>query len=268
MTRFEHRRRVAVAATIALIAIGVGAAVAFARDHSPAPAQPATPRIDLASLLKQRGLPTGAAARRSLLRKEIVVLSANDMITTAKARKMLRALSQLSERQLTGGSLARPPAIRALSSLPPQARVPAEVARFVAHVGELTHSAAPPAESARLLRTKLGRGGGAVYGVTAADGTQCFILTGYGGTCASSASMTQSGVGWIVGGAHDGLPGVFVGLAADDVQSVSLNVDGTEIAARLQANIAFSELPHNAHDVVVTTTRGGRSFTEALSVAD
>jgi hypothetical protein len=166
-----------------------------------------------------------------------------------------------------GGRYARRPSIRALSVAPAQARVPAEVAKFVAHAGQLTHSAPPAVGSARLLASTLGRGGSDVYGVTAGDGTPCFILTGYGGTCAGSSAMTRSAVGWIVGGAHGGLPGVFVGLTADDVQAVSLNVDGVDVPVRLRANIAFAELPQSAHEVIVTTTRAGRSSTESLSLS-
>jgi hypothetical protein len=157
--------------------------------------------------------------------------------------------------------------VRSLALLPAQAHVPAKVASFVGHIGRLTHSAPVDVNSVRLLRSNLGAGDGAVYGVTSAAGSPCFMLTSYGGTCAGGPNTARSGVAWIIGGAHDGLPGVFVGLAADDVTSVHLNIDGTSVPLTIQSNVAFAQLPARAHDAIITTIRaGGRTSSEGLSL--
>jgi hypothetical protein len=262
------RRTIKVAiAVVALGAIAVIAAVALAGrgGHSSSPQPYKKPHIDIEALGSQRGVPTDPAERVRFLRNEVLTFSAVDYITPAQAQRALRELRQTG----TLGRSVHPVQmkVRALSSLPPQAQVPAEVARFVAHVGELTHSGPADVKTVRLLRSNLGAGGGDVYGVTSAAGSPCFILTGYGGTCAGGGNTARSGLAWIIGGAYDGLPGVFVGLAADDVRSVRLNVDGASVPVTLQSNVAFAQLPERAHDAIVTTTRaGGRTSSEALTL--
>ena len=213
----------------------------------------------------QVGVPTDPAGRAKFLRNEVLSFSAAGYLTLAQTQRALREIRETG----TLGRSAHPVVMKvhSLAALPVQARVPAEVARFVAHVGELTHSGPADVNSIRLLRSNLGAGGGSVYGVRSAAGSPCFILTGYGGTCAGGGNTARSGVAWIIGGAHDALPGVFVGLAADDVTRVQLNVDGASVPVSLKSNVAFAELPERGHDAVITTTRaGGRTSSEGLTL--
>jgi hypothetical protein len=254
-------------AVVALATAAGAAAVALAgRDGgTPSARSFVKPHVDVAALGGQVGVPVDPVERVRFLRNEVIAFSAVGSITPAQAQWALREIRETG----TLGRSAHPVAmkVRSLASLPPQAKVPVEVARFVAHVGALTHSGPVDVSAVRLLRADLGAGGGDVYGVTSAAGSPCFLLTGYGGTCAGGPNTARSGVAWIIGGAHDGLPGVFVGLAADDVRSVQLNVDGASVPVNVQSNVAFAELPERAHDAVITTTRaGGRTSSEALAL--
>ncbi|HYZ78914.1 MAG TPA: hypothetical protein VE596_16240 [Gaiellaceae bacterium] len=214
------------------------------------------PHVDIESLATKPGVPTDPKEREWFLRKEVVVLSANGLITVAQAQ---RALREIKRTGTLGGDYAPSTfSVGRLTSLPPQARVPAEVARFVAHVGELTGSAPADANSVRLLRRNLGKGHGDVYGLESRAGTPCFILTGYGGVCvAGGSAAARSGLAFVVGGGDDGLPGVFVGLAADDLRRVELLIDGSNVPVSLEGNVAFAELPAGARSGAVTTRRAG-----------
>jgi hypothetical protein len=252
-------------AAVTLAAVAALAAVALAgRDGASSARSASEPQIDVEALGSQPGVPTDPAERVKFLRNAVLSFAAGDYITVARAQ---RALREIRETGTLGRSVHRvamevPP----LATLPPQENVPAEVARFVAHVGDLTHSGPADVHAVRLLRSNLGAGGGDVYGVMSAVGSPCFVLTGYGGACAGGSNTARSGVAWIIGGAHDGLPDVFVGLADDDVRSVRLDVDGASVPVSLQSNVAFAELPERAHDAIVTTRAGGRTSSESIAV--
>jgi hypothetical protein len=245
-----------------LVAAVATAASAVGGDRAARVLRP-KPHVDIESLPTRRGVPTDPAERARVLRKEVLELSWSGLITVAQAQ---RALREIKRTGTLGGHYA--PAtfsVGRLTSLPPQARVPAEVARFVAHVGELTRSAPADANSVRLLRRDLGKGHGDVYGLESSGGTPCFILTGYGGTCATGGSAMSDGLAWIVGGAHDGLPNVLVGLATDDLLSVKLSIDGSDVPVSVAGSVAFAELPADAQGGVLTTRRpGGRVSIEQL----
>ena len=254
-----NRKRI-VTAAVALATIGAAIATAATAlgggggtAPKSAPIRP-KPHVDIDSLPLQRGLPADPAERTQRLRKEVLMLSFTGLITQ---RQVTRALRELRETGTLGGHLS-PAAFRVstLSTLPAQAQVPDEVQRFLAQVGELTNSGVPDAGSVRLLRRDLGQGHGDVYAFRDGAGTPCFILTGYAGTCAGG-SAAKSGLTWIVGGGHDGLPDVFVGLAADDVQSIQLRIDGSPVPVTLQNSVAFAELPAGAQDGFVSVTRDG-----------
>jgi hypothetical protein len=255
------------AAGVVLAAVVTGSAIALAAQGNERTARRgySKPHIDIPALGSNRGVPTDPAARVKFLRNEVLAFSFVGFITPAQAQRALRELRQTGT---LGKSLHTVQMkVSSLTSLPPQAHVPAEVARFVSHVGHLTHSGQADVRSVRLLRSSLGTGNGDVYGVTSAAGSPCFILTGYGGTCAGGGNAARTGLGWIIGGAYNDLPGVFVGLAADDVRSVQLNVDGASVPVSLRSNVAFAELPERAHDAIVTTTRaGGRISSESLEL--
>jgi hypothetical protein len=215
------------------------------------------PHVDIEALATKRGVPTDPAERARFLRKEVLVLSWNGLITQAQAQRALREIKRTGTLGGYYGSAAPAFKVRRLASLPPQAHVPAEVRRFVEHVGELTHSGLADINSVRLLRADLGKGHADVYGVKSATGSPCFILTGYGGTCAPTGRPSTSGLAWIVGGSHDGLPSVFVGIAGDDVQKIELLADGISVPVSFEGGVAFAELPTGAQSGVVTTTRAG-----------
>jgi hypothetical protein len=256
-------------AIVILATVTAGAAFALGGRNGSEASGPGTfrkPHIDIAALGTQPGVPADPAERVKFLRSEVLAYSSVGYITAAQARRALREIRQTGT---LGRSVHPVIRVRALTSLPPKTNLPPEVAKFVAYVGELTHSGPADPRSVRLLRTNLGTGGGDVYGVASASGSPCFILTGYGGTCGGGSGTSRTSVAWIIGGAHDGLPSIFVGLAADDVERVRLVVDGVSVPITLRSNVVFAEFPASAHDAVVTTTRaGGRTSSEALSLAN
>jgi hypothetical protein len=222
--------------------------------------------IDLAAFASSPALPTDPVQRAAELRKIVWTLAANDAITVAQAQ---RALREIRETGTIGGRTSQPLRlpVRSLSTLPPQAHIPAEVARFVAYIGKLTHSGPADPASVRLLRSNLGTSHTDVYGARSAAGSPCFFATGYGGNCAASEAAVESGVSWIIGGAHDAAPSVFVGLAGDDVRSVQLTVDGVDVPVSLVSNVAFAEFSPSAQTAVITTTRtNGRTHTAGISL--
>jgi hypothetical protein len=113
-----------------------------------------------------------------------------------------------------------------------------------------------------LLREGLGRARSDVYRVRLEDGRPCIFVSHYGGTCATTTAPAN-GVSWIVGGAHDDVPGVFVGLATDDVKSIAVSVDGRPISVTFESSVAFGQIPAGGEAGVVTTVRRDGSVVSA-----
>jgi hypothetical protein len=122
-----------VLAIVALAAVAAAAAVALAGRGGGA----STPRrsvskthIDVENLGSAVGVSSDPAGRVKFLRDAVLALAAADAISVPRAQ---RALREIRETGTLGRSVhAVPMKVHSLASLPPQAHVPAEVARFVA----------------------------------------------------------------------------------------------------------------------------------------
>lgn len=148
--------------------------------------------------------------------------------------------------------------VAALSNLPPEATVPARVIRFVEATAPANR--ANPAEmtlGVRKLRTNLGTTRSSLYAYRAPNGSVCWLLVGHGGTCPDVYAGTY-GLQWTIGGGYGDVPGNFVGIAADDVSSVELIVDGVGRDVPIRNNVVFAELPNGAEraEIVVKRTDG------------
>ena len=115
----------------------------------------------------------------------------------------------------------------------------------------------------RVLRSGLGSSKASVYAFRSASGSPCFILTGYGGTCAQDPRDGMPGLHWTIGGGHDAVPSVLVGIASDDVSRVELRVDGTAVPVSLANNTVFAEFAASTKRaaIVVVHENGAKSET-------
>lgn len=176
-------------------------------------------------------------------------------VVLALAASLALVLSQ------TGRSDSRtPPAISALTKLPPQANLPDRVLGFIAQAAGPTQS--DPQEikgRVRLLREGLGVRKLDAYGYLDSQGRPCFFIPGEVGSCATIADTDTPGFYWTIGGGYPDTPSNLIGLATDDVRSVSLIIDGTEVPVSIINNLAFAEYPNTANlaTVVVKRADGG-----------
>ena len=153
-------------------------------------------------------------------------------------------------------ALARPAQVPAV--------VPEEVRRFVDHMARTTRTDPVQALARlRVLRSGLGSSKASVYAFRSSSGSPCFVLTGYGGACAQDPRDGMPGLHWTIGGGHDSVPSVLVGVASDDVSRVELRVDGTAVPVSLESNAVFAEFPQAARqaEVVVVHEDGATSKT-------
>src|SRR2546423_4047523 len=142
--------------------------------------------------------------------------------------------------------------IAALSETRTESRIPAEVAGFVKYEAAVTETDPAKARAGvRKLRANLGKGHASVYVFRSRSGSPCFILTGYGGACAQDPRDGTPGLHWMIGGGHDGIPSVLVGVAGDDVSAVRLTVDGQSKPVSLAHNVVFAELPGSADGATI-----------------
>lgn len=145
-------------------------------------------------------------------------------------------------------------------------QLPAEVRKFVIYAAGASHISRDAALArVKILRSNVGSARGGLYAFVGDSGAPCFILTHYGGTCATAGS---SGLAWVIGGGgQDGNPDVLIALAPDDVTAVSLTVDGRNVPVSLHQNVAYAEFPTGSTSAEVATTRvDGTVTTEHLDL--
>jgi hypothetical protein len=142
--------------------------------------------------------------------------------------------------------------------------IPQEVRRFVEHMARMTRTDPTQAlGDLRVLRSGLGSGKASIYAFRSTSGSPCFILTGYGGTCAQDPRDGMPGLHWTIGGGHDSSPSVLVGIASDDVRRVELRVDGVAVPVSLVRNAIFAEFPASAKQAAIAVVHqsGAKSET-------
>jgi hypothetical protein len=156
---------------------------------------------------------------------------------------------------LRGSNSLRPgvsAGIAALSEAPAASRISAEVAAFVKYEAAVTDTDPAKARaSVREPRSNLGKGHASLYVFRSRTGSPCFILTGYGGACAQDPRDGTPGLHWMIGGGHDDMPSVLVGVASDDVSTVRLRVDGQTSPVSLADNVVFAEFPRSAGSATI-----------------
>jgi hypothetical protein len=150
--------------------------------------------------------------------------------------------------------------VSALDKLPAQASIPAQVQDFLTSYARATNTPEAQARAGiRLLRSDLGSRHASVYAFRSRAGSVCFILTGLSATCAHKASDGTPGMHWMVGGGDAISPSALIGIASDDVKSVTLTVDGASIAVSLKNNVAYGEFPAAAQTAGVHINRADGS---------
>lgn len=119
----------------------------------------------------------------------------------------------------------------------------------------------------RLLRRSLASDGSSLYGFRSESGSPCVILIGHAGFCAPSPATGTPGLQWAMGGATLNSPGSLVGIASDDVTSVSLAIDGADVPVSLADNVVYAEFPNGEGNAAVKVSRAdGRSNSFTLSL--
>jgi hypothetical protein len=140
-----------------------------------------------------------------------------------------------------------PRSISALNQLPAATAPPLEVAQWVG-LYEAHGQVAPDAEVTQ-LRSDLGSRGSDVWAFKNTRGGVCFLYVDFAGNCSSAKHLRQTGIQWTVGA------GVLVAVVTDDVERVTLTVDGTTHPVSLANNVVFAEYADaNAESAQIAVT--------------
>lgn len=143
--------------------------------------------------------------------------------------------------------------VSAMRSLPPistPSEAVAEVIRSTATAVGIDPDSA--LKSLRALLDNLGSTHSALYAFDGREGEVCFILWGRVGTCPQNGETFDHGIVWAVaGGYHTTVEGVstdapsaIVGIAADDVRSITLTSSEGDTPLAIVHNAFFHELPN------------------------
>jgi hypothetical protein len=141
-------------------------------------------------------------------------------------------------------------AVGAMSRLPAQAKVPADVLATVQHAAVATGGdEAVAAASIRLLRSNLGALHSDFYAFHPSRGNAvCYVITEGAGVCPTAGSSTPQGVEWAIGGGypawseHGYVAPDIDGIASDNVRSVTLVSNGSEIPLEIVNNAFYKGL--------------------------
>jgi hypothetical protein len=155
--------------------------------------------------------------------------------------------------------LGAPPTFSALSNgqAVPAVSLPSDVERFI-NLAAPDMGMTPATASTRvhLIRSSMGAAGLDMYAFADNVGRPCFDVPTEGGTCDSDSSDSQTatpGFYWLLGGGDGGnAPSYLIGIAGDNVQTITLTIDGNDVPVSLQKNVAFTEFPNTAKNATIT----------------
>lgn len=141
-------------------------------------------------------------------------------------------------------------AVGAMSRLPAAANVPSSVLTTVQRAAAATGGdEAVAAASVRLLRSNLGALHSDFYAFHPSRGNAvCYVVTEGAGVCPTAGSSTPQGVEWAIGGGypawseHGYVAPDIDGIASDNVRSVTLISNGTEIPLEIVNNAFYKPL--------------------------
>ena len=248
--RSARRAAPASATAVALVAAVVFAGYVYAGDVAP----------------KQSGRTAESRPRVDLDASTLGTLSPRALNILHTERRVDASMVVRTGRGVTRGP--SPGVSAGVAALARRARAPAaipdEVRRFVDHTARMTRTdPAHALATVRVLRSGLGSSRASVYAYRSSSGSPCFVLTGYGGACAHDPRRGMPGLHWTIGGGHDSVPSVLVGIASDDVSRVELRVDGAAVPVSLASNTVFAEFPRSAGraTIVVVHASGATSET-------
>jgi hypothetical protein len=140
--------------------------------------------------------------------------------------------------------------VGAMSRLPAQANVPADVLSVIRETASATGGdGAVAVASLRLLRSNLGVTHSDFYAFRPSAGKAvCTFVTGRGGVCPTAASSSPPGIEWAIGGGypawseHGYVPPAIDGVASDNIRSVTLTSNGVEIPLEIVNNAFYEDL--------------------------
>jgi hypothetical protein len=140
--------------------------------------------------------------------------------------------------------------VGAMSRLPAPAKVPADVLSVIRETASATGGdAAVAVGSLRLLRSNLGVTHSDFYAFRPSTGNAvCSFVTGRGGVCPTAAWSSPRGIEFAIGGGypawseHGYVPPSIDGIANDDVRSLTIASNGTEIPLEIVNNAFYEEL--------------------------
>jgi hypothetical protein len=109
----------------------------------------------------------------------------------------------------------------------------------------------------------------AAYAFVDNQGRPCIYVPTEAGICATSPQPPTPGFYWWIGGGDGGSTSSYLlGIAADNVQRVTLRVDGQSVPVSVKNEVAFAKYPSSAHSATVTVNyRNGRQTTDSLPLS-
>ncbi len=147
--------------------------------------------------------------------------------------------------------------------------LPATVQTFLGRIAPISgEDASALGQSVHLLRQGLGPVGLDVYGFEDNAGHPCFVVPAEGGTCEFNTIVATPGFYFTIGGGNGGdEPSYLFGLAADNIQSIDLSVDGSDVPVSIDHNAAFASYPNTAKTATVTVTyTNGSTRSDSVSL--
>ena len=112
--------------------------------------------------------------------------------------------------------------VRSVIALPPEASLPLQVRFAVDRMAvETGTDRASARANVRRLRSNLGVLRSELYAFRARNGSVCWILTDFVGSCPDSVERGSPGLQWTIGGGYDHVPGRTAGSRRDGARRVA-----------------------------------------------
>lgn len=143
---------------------------------------------------------------------------------------------------------------RGLNRLSRDSNLPSDVSEAVEQLATFDNSS----PSAAVARVQLARQGtseeSTVYTFTDDRGNECVVVVGLSSFCNPDGGTPVAGINWSIGGGDSQNPDRLIAIYSNEVNAVTLSVDGTSVPVEMANSIAYAEFPASSQNATVTVT--------------
>lgn len=107
----------------------------------------------------------------------------------------------------------------------------------------------------RLARHRVGATATDIYTFKNDRGRPCVVVPDWIGFCEPASGSKPDGLDWSNGGGDAQTPSKFIAVYSDEIEAVTLTIDGVDVPVSMASNLAYAEFPAASKEAAFTARR-------------